>query len=322
MGDLHEGGGKSIQNGPFVEGGDSESPTCYAFRVRSLAISLDDTGAYIGLWASTALKKLEDNTLTISDSLREKAKALMFDPGNCQLTIQMTRENLDDVRNQLPFKEPTVTRDEDSSHQTEEPDCDSVVTKQATEAALIDMDSIQRQTLALIPTGMKPSVAALATTSNKLNITDMSTEDLSMLGKLLQTNQRICAMLELQNTRVQSPPAKSIEDSFVFGDVLGREHRLEYRWFRHWEIFAAMLKCTFKDMPGEEHVASNRYLIFDPRTAGHGINEDTWKYAVFPGSRVRMSITISRQQIGDAQCPKCSKISSMRCCTSSDLYRW
>ena len=143
-----------------------------------------------------------------------------------------------------------------------------------------------------------------------------------MLEKLHQTNERICTLLEQQNTQIQRPIAKSIEDSFMFRDVLGREHRLEYRWFQHWDMFAAMLKCIFRDMPGEEYVASNRYLIFDPRVGGHGINEDTWKHAVFPGSRVLMSVTISRQQIGDAECPKCSKTSSARCSNNPKLYRW
>ena len=92
--------------------------------------------------------------MTIRDSLNEKAKALIFDPGNCQLTIQMTRETLNDVRNQLPFQESTVTGDEESSHQPADLNNDPVETKRAAEEALIEGEAIQRQTLALIPTGM------------------------------------------------------------------------------------------------------------------------------------------------------------------------
>ena len=150
----------------------------------------------------------------------------------------------------------------------------------------------------------------------------MTTENLSMLGNLFETNQRICTSLEQQNAQIQRPIAKSIEDSFIFKDVLGRQHRLEYHWLQHWGIFAAMLRCIFKDMPGEEHVDSNQYLIFDTRVGGHGINEFTWTHAVFPGSLVRMSVTISKKQTRDAECPKCSKVSSARCCTSPHLYRW
>lgn len=86
---------------------------------------------------------------------------------------------------------------------------------------------------------------------------------MSMLERLLQSNQRICALLEQHHPQLIPPPEKSIEDSFVFQDVLGREHVLEYRWFQNWDIFAAMLKCIFQDMPGEDYVALNWYLIFE-----------------------------------------------------------
>ena len=267
---------------------------------------------------STALRKLEDNTLTVSELLKEKARALIFDPGNCQLTIQLTRENLDGVGGRLPCTESTMMTGEDLSHQTADLSIGSSKTKQA----LNDVESIQRQTLALIPTGMELSVVAFGPLRNKLTITDMSTKDLSVLGTLLQTNQRICTLLEQQNTQIQNPLAKSMEDSFVFQDVLGREHRLEYHWFQHWEIFVAMLKCVFKDMPGEDYIALNRYLIYDARAGDRRLDENVSGEAVVPGSRIKMSVTMSKRRFADAQCPRCSRLGSAKCCNTSNFFHW
>ena len=85
-------------------------------------------------------------------------------------------------------------------------------------------------------------------------VKEMASEDRNILGRLLQTNQKLCAMPEQRYREIPSSPGTSFQESFIFRDMLGREHLLEYRWFQHWEIFAAMLKCVFKDMPGEEYV--------------------------------------------------------------------
>ena len=79
----------------------------------------------------------------------------MFDPGNCQLTIQMTREKLNDLENRLPRTDSTVMGSEALNHQPIDLSNWSIKTEQATEEALLDVESIQRQILGLIPLGMK-----------------------------------------------------------------------------------------------------------------------------------------------------------------------
>ena len=153
-------------------------------------------------------------------------------------------------------------------------------------------------------------------------MTDTTTVKLSMLEKLHQTNQRICTLLEQQNAQIQRPIAKSIEDSFAFHDVLGREHRLEYRWFQHWEMFAAMLKCVFKDMPGEDYVALDRYFIFDVRAGDRRLHESVWRRTVFPGSRIKMSITIFKRRVLDAQCLKCDRLCTAKCSNTPRFFHW
>ena len=119
--------------------------------MRSLAIAVDETKANVRLWGSTALRKLEDNTLTISDLLRERAN---------QLTIQMTRKSLNDMKNQLPLNDSTVVRSQDLNHHPADQSNGSIKTEQSPEETLVDLESIQRQTLVLIPLGMKLSVVA------------------------------------------------------------------------------------------------------------------------------------------------------------------
>lgn len=151
---------------------------------------------------------------------------------------------------------------------------------------------------------------------------ETNTEDPDILGRLLQTNQKLCVMLEQRCTAIPPSPGTSFQGSFIFRDMLGREHVLEYRWFQHWEIFDAMLKCVFKDMPGEEYVELDKYLIFDSQTGGRPIDKGTWKRAIRPKSRIKMSIIISKQHLDNAQCPKCYEKCTTKCCSISTFTRW
>lgn len=129
-------------------------------------------------------------------------------------------------------------------------------------------------------------------------------------------------MLEQRYTEIPPTPGISSQDAFVFRDVLGREHVLEYQWFQHWEIFAAMLKCIFKDMPGEEYVELEKYMIFDSQTGGRPIDQGMWKRAICPKSRIRMSIVISKQYLDSAQCPKCHESCGTKSCSITNFTYW
>ena len=246
----------------------------------------------------------------------------MFDPGKCQLTIQIKRENLDEIQDKLASSESTAEFDsanrrlrgiENTTHQGR------------TREESSDIDSIQRQTLALVPTGTESAFPQLCI-EDMLTfygaVKDMATEDLDILGRLLQTNQKLCAMLEQRCGEITPSPGTSFQESFVFRDMLGREHVLEYKWFQHWEIFAAMLKCVFKDMPGEEYVELDKYFIFDSRSGGRPIDKGTWKQAIRPKSRIKMSIVISKQHLDNAQCRKCYEKCTKKCRSISTFTRW
>ena len=129
-------------------------------------------------------------------------------------------------------------------------------------------------------------------------------------------------MLEQRYTKIPPTLGKSSQNSFIFQDVLGREHVLEYQWFQHWEIFAAMLKCVFKDTPGQEYVELEKYSIFDSQTGGRPIDQGMWKRVIRLKSHIKMSIIISKQNLNSAQCPKCHEPCGTQICSTSTFARW
>ena len=89
--------------------------------------------------------------MSVSDMLKEKADPL-FNPGKCQLTIQIKREILNDVKDELPSSNFTAL--------FENPNQPSKIIEKAPQHGKIgmredpsDIDVIQRKTLALAATG-------------------------------------------------------------------------------------------------------------------------------------------------------------------------
>ena len=78
----------------------------------------------------------------------------MFDPGNCQLTIQMTRESLAAFKSQITRSEPMLLRDEDLKHRSRDSSCDSHQVQNVSGGVSSDTDLIQRRILALVPIDM------------------------------------------------------------------------------------------------------------------------------------------------------------------------
>ena len=123
-----------------------------------------------------------------------------------------------------------------------------------------------------------------------------SAEALELLKKLLQTNLETRALvLRLQGQIPQSlrMPTHTL---FYFQDVLGREHELPYEWFKHWDIFAAMLEHTFRGLPGEEYVIQNRYCLRRSGVGHRRLSPGTWDHEVFPGTKIQMAILVTKIQ--------------------------
>ena len=177
------------------------------------------------------------------------------------------------------------------------------------------IEELQCQTLTSIPTATQHITAYVDRIIDILRpllgvLQEFSVEALELLKRMLQTNLEVHALLlRLQGQMPQTPrmPTNSL---FYFQDVLGRVHKLPCDWFRHWDIFAAMLKHIFKSLPGEEYISQNRYYLRKSGLNHPRIRESTWNNNIFPGITVQMAILIPRRQYTKtcARCG-CSRIS-------------
>ena len=154
------------------------------------------------------------------------------------------------------------------------------------------IEELQCQTLTSIPTAT------------------LSAEALELLKRMLQTNLEIHALLLRLQEQMPQTLRMPTNTLFYFQDVLGRIHELPYDWFRHWEIFAAMLKHVFRSLPGEEYISQNRYYLRRSGRDHRRIRPGTWDKNVFPGTKVQMSIQVpGSQHTMSCACCGCSRIS-------------
>jgi hypothetical protein len=131
-----------------------------------------------------------------------------------------------------------------------------------------------------------------------------SAEALELLKKVLQTGLETHALVLRLQEQIPQSLRMPIHTLFYFQDVLGREHELPYDWFKHWDIFAAMLKHTFRGLPGEDYITQNRYYLIRSGLAHRRLGPDTWDQNVFPGTKVQMTIPVPRIQYA-MSCARC-----------------
>ena len=105
------------------------------------------------------------------------------------------------------------------------------------------------------------------------------------------------------------PPTMLLEDNIHVIDALGRTLSLPYSHFKFWPVLHARLKCDFRDLPGSLKVKEGEFGLVDLRgrgqLSGRLITEKNWEKAVFPGSKLAMSIYYDFR-VAKSWCPKCS----------------
>jgi hypothetical protein len=115
-----------------------------------------------------------------------------------------------------------------------------------------------------------------------------------ILKQSLKTDLEIYTLLREVHCIVLRQPLARKEDSILFTDALGRTRMLQYEFFQHWEVFESMLKCEFKEKPGEQRVIQGQYhLLRGSRNEDLIIDRKKWERAVFPGSSISMSMIIA-----------------------------
>ena len=177
------------------------------------------------------------------------------------------------------------------------------------------IEDLQCQTITSIPTATQRIVSSVDRVIDILRpllgaFQGFSAEALELLKRMLQTNLEIHALLLRLQGQIPETIRTSTHTLFYFQDVLGRDHELPYDWFRHWDIFAAMLKHIFRSLPGEKYVSQNRYYLRRSGLDNLRTRPATWDNSVFPGTKVQMCILIpgSQDTMSCVRCG-CSRIS-------------
>ena len=118
------------------------------------------------------------------------------------------------------------------------------------------LEGLQQECLAVIPTTARGITNYIDRVTATLRpyleaFQELSAEALDLLKRILQTNIEVYPLLQHVQAQLSRPLSSPTEDCIRFQDGLGRLQELPYNWFRQWEIFEAMLRCTFKGLPGE-----------------------------------------------------------------------
>jgi hypothetical protein len=131
-----------------------------------------------------------------------------------------------------------------------------------------------------------------------------SVSALKLLQSILRKDLEIYSLLCQIQANIPRAPHSSQEDTIGFVDVLGRTHRLPYQWFKHWDVFESMLKCEFKQLPGESRVLQGQYYILDSKRKAQIIPAHQWGQTVFPGAEISMSMIIAEFLADRGWCPR------------------
>ena len=135
-------------------------------------------------------------------------------------------------------------------------------------------------------------------------LTPFSEKALEYLRKNMKANIEIYALLLKIQTSIPQGMFLSRQDSVHFEDVLGRKKFLPYDYFRHWDAFDSMLRCEFKNLPGEQKVTFGDYVLINSQVQGVTIGKEAWQRMVFPGTKIKMSVVLETFQVVGGFCPR------------------
>jgi len=132
----------------------------------------------------------------------------------------------------------------------------------------------------------------------------LSVAILKLLGLVVRKDLKMYALLKELHGTILRAPVFGNQDYIQFTDALGRTGPLPYQYFRHWDIFEAMLRCEFKQLPGEKLVAQGRYHLLNAKRKDLVIDQSRWERSVFPGASISMSMVILDMLFNKGSCPR------------------
>ncbi len=156
---------------------------------------------------------------------------------------------------------------------------------------------------------MKSNSEAISRPENRVQqlmvvLIQSSTTMLKLVGLALRIDLKNYALLRDMHSTILRAPVFGNQDSIRFTDALGRTEPLPYRYFQHWDVFEAMLRCKFKQLPGERLVSQGQYHLLDTRRKDLVIDRRRWERSVFPGADISMSMIILGVLFNKESCPR------------------
>jgi hypothetical protein len=131
-----------------------------------------------------------------------------------------------------------------------------------------------------------------------------SVEVIRYLTSLHSRNMEIYDVVMRLQTNMSMSTLGTTSDDITFTDALNRKRNLPCTYFRHYEVFEAMLKCEFRDIPGLQKVEAGFYLIMNSNAPGLFIIRDDWSYHVLPGANLNMSMLVTLGRETGQRCPR------------------
>ena len=134
------------------------------------------------------------------------------------------------------------------------------------------------------------------------NLMPFSEKVLRYLQENMKTNLEIYALL--LRIHQDLPKQLGASDTIHFEDALGRTENLPYVYFQHWEVFASMLYCHFKGLPGEEKVLHGDYYLINAGLNDVVFAKPDWHKTAFPGAKLKMSMVMQYLHAEYGTCPR------------------
>ena len=147
-----------------------------------------------------------------------------------------------------------------------------------TEKQMLSVEKQQAETQSQLSVGFRSVLQEVDVLSSMGHtffsvLVPFSKKALEYLRKNMKANMKIYALLLKIQMSIPQGMFLSQQDSVHFEDVLGRKKLLPYDCFRHWDVFDAMLRCEFKNLPGEQKVTRRRLRPDEQSSAGR----DDWE---------------------------------------------
>lgn len=116
-------------------------------------------------------------------------------------------------------------------------------------------------------------------------------------------------------------PTWLLDDNIHLEDALGRSLSLPYQHFQYWPVFFARLQEAFVGLPGESKVNHGEFHITNTTMSNFVLAQESWNRAVFPGSKLVMSMLYRSKDLMELLEEICLRCQSRRIVSRMDVWK-